>query len=353
MKDPEDPKEELTFHSHVPREHPAPPPHYLSTMASSPTLAHGGNAWLVDPDHLAALKATATALCAPGKGFLASDESAGPWLRAGHAGAKKIPDTVENRAAYRSLCYKTPGLSESISGVILHTETLYQVDADGKKMVDLINAGGMIPGIKLDQGYDKTGIPGTKVGPLGHPETMDKGLDTLRKRAADAYAAGARFAKWRNGESEPPPVCWFRAERVASRVRARPLRWPRPPWPRLPWTCAHWPGSLWTVASSAVDSSVVAVDLCALASFAVDRGLSAVASSAVDLCALVSFAVDRSLVRHGLVCLGLVRAAAPASPPLPISPNSPPDRPRQRSPLRRGHRGGHVPAGQVRADLPG
>merc|ERR1711966_233898 len=71
-------------------------------------------------------------------------------------------------------------------------------DADGKKMVDLINAGGMIPGIKLDLWYDKAGIPGTKVGPLGHPETMDKGLDTLRKRAADAYAAGARFAKWRN-----------------------------------------------------------------------------------------------------------------------------------------------------------
>lgn len=47
-------------------------------------------------------------------------------------------------------------------------------------------------------GYDKAGIPGTKVGPLGHPETMDKGMDTLKKRAADAYAAGARFAKWRN-----------------------------------------------------------------------------------------------------------------------------------------------------------
>lgn len=27
-----------------------------------------------------------------GKGFLASDESAGPWLRAGHAEAAKIPD---------------------------------------------------------------------------------------------------------------------------------------------------------------------------------------------------------------------------------------------------------------------
>ena len=28
-----------------------------------------------------------------GKGFLAADESAGPWLRAGHAEAAKIPDT--------------------------------------------------------------------------------------------------------------------------------------------------------------------------------------------------------------------------------------------------------------------
>ena len=40
--------------------------------------------------------------------------------------------------------------------------------------------GEMMPGIKLDLGYDKKGIPGTTVGTLGHPETMDKGLDTLR-----------------------------------------------------------------------------------------------------------------------------------------------------------------------------
>merc|ERR1719224_435265 len=56
----------------------------------------------------------------------------------------------------------------------------------------------MIPGIKLDKGYDKKGIPGTAVGPLGHPETFDKGIDDLEQRCADAYAAGARFAKWRN-----------------------------------------------------------------------------------------------------------------------------------------------------------
>jgi len=144
------------------------------------------------------LHATAKALCAPGKGFLASDESAGPWLRAGNADAAKIPDTAENRAAYRSMCYTAPGLSAYISGVILHTETLYQEDKNGTKMVDLITKAGMIPGIKVDKGYNKTGIPGTAKGPLGHPETWCKGIDDLEKRAEEAYKQGARFAKWRN-----------------------------------------------------------------------------------------------------------------------------------------------------------
>jgi len=153
---------------------------------------------MMTPERLAELKATAQALCAPGKGFLASDESAGPWLRAGHAEAKKIPDTIENRAAYRSLCFTTPGLNENISGVILHWETLFQNDAEGNEMVDLITKNGILAGIKLDKGYSKEGIWGTATGPLGHPETSDKGLDDLPERAAEAYAKGARFAKWRN-----------------------------------------------------------------------------------------------------------------------------------------------------------
>merc|ERR1712176_814609 len=149
-------------------------------------------------DILTELQATATKLCAPGKGFLAADESAGPWLRAGHSEAAKIPDTIENRAAYRSLCFKTPGLSENISGVILHWETLNQEDAEGNKMVDLITKNGMLAGIKLDKAYNKKGIWGTETGPLGHPEVSTKGLDDLQERAAEAYAKGARFAKWRN-----------------------------------------------------------------------------------------------------------------------------------------------------------
>ena len=164
--------------------------------AAAPTTSFGSS-WLSDGEK-AALKATADAMSAPHKGFLASDESAGPWLRAGHVDAAKVPDTADNRAAYRSMLYQAPGLSEYISGVILHWETLFQTDAAGRQMVDIIKENGMIPGIKLDKGYDAAGIPGTAVGPLGHPETWDKGLDDLDTRCKQAYAQGARFAKWRN-----------------------------------------------------------------------------------------------------------------------------------------------------------
>merc|ERR1740138_1126715 len=155
------------------------------------------NSWLTD-EQKKALSATANALCAPGKGFLAADESAGPWLRAGHSEAKKIADTIEARAAYRSMCFTTPGLSDHISGVILHWETLFQTDAAGTPMVDLITKNGMLAGIKVDKAYNKKGMWGTATGPLGHPEVSTKGLDDLQERAAEAYAQGARFAKWRN-----------------------------------------------------------------------------------------------------------------------------------------------------------
>lgn len=38
-----------------------------------------------------------------GKGFLAADESAGPWLRAGHAEAAKIPDAWHFGASFERL----------------------------------------------------------------------------------------------------------------------------------------------------------------------------------------------------------------------------------------------------------
>ena len=64
-------------------------------------------------------------------------------------------DVAENRAEYRSMCFATPGLSEHIGGVILHWETLFQRDARGKAIVDITKDNGMIPGIKVDKGYNK------------------------------------------------------------------------------------------------------------------------------------------------------------------------------------------------------
>merc|ERR1712079_290784 len=46
--------------------------------------------------------------------------------------------------------------------------------------------------------YNKKGMWGTQVGPLGHPEVATLGLDDLQQRCAEAYKKGARFAKWRN-----------------------------------------------------------------------------------------------------------------------------------------------------------
>merc|ERR1719384_2966324 len=65
-------------------------------------------------------------------------------------------------------------------------------------MVDIITENGMLAGIKVDKAYNKKGIWRTEVGPLGHPEVATVGLDDLQQRAAQAYAQGARFAKWRN-----------------------------------------------------------------------------------------------------------------------------------------------------------
>merc|ERR1712183_1097837 len=114
-------------------------------------------------------------------------------------------------------------------GVILHWETLFQKDAKGNEMVDLIRNAGMLAGIKLDKGYNKKGMWGTETGPLGHPEVSGKGLDDLQERAAQAYAKGARFAKWRNVLQLRTRFCRWLATLPFARVKvsaqSSSLRW--------------------------------------------------------------------------------------------------------------------------------
>jgi len=137
----------------------------------------------------AELKATANAICSPGKGILAADESTGTIGK--RLESIKLPNTRENRRAYRHLLFTTPELGKYISGAILFEETLYEKTEDGKtEFTDLLRKQGIIIGIKVDAGTKA--LPGAFPG-----ETDTQGLDDLDKRCEKYYKQGARFAKWR------------------------------------------------------------------------------------------------------------------------------------------------------------
>ncbi len=151
--------------------------------------------------NIADLQAIARSIVAPGKGILAADES-NPTIkkRFDSIGAES---TEESRRNYRELLFTADGAAQHISGVILFDETLRQDARDGGKLVDLIIAKGMLPGIKVDRGAkDLAGSPGEKV---------TEGLDGLRERLIEYRELGARFAKWRAvitiGDGIPTQAC--------------------------------------------------------------------------------------------------------------------------------------------------
>jgi fructose-bisphosphate aldolase class I len=130
---------------------------------------------------------TASKLVADDKGLLAMDES-NPTCNKRFA-KLGISQTVEARRAYRELIITTPGLGESISGVILYDETIRQKKTDGTTFLKVLADAGIIPGIKVDTGAkDLAAHPGEKI---------TEGLDGLRNRLKEYFQMGARFAKWR------------------------------------------------------------------------------------------------------------------------------------------------------------
>jgi fructose-bisphosphate aldolase, class I len=147
------------------------------------------------------LESTALALLAPGKGLLAADESL-PTIgkRFKELG---IASTEENRRDYREVLFTTPGLGESVSGAILFDETIRQKASGGTPLVTLLEAQGIIPGIKVDGGAVEM--------PAFDGEKITSGLDGLRERLADYRKLGARFTKWRAviaiGKSIPTEAC--------------------------------------------------------------------------------------------------------------------------------------------------
>ena len=130
---------------------------------------------------------TAAQLMAGDKGLLAIDESIATCnQRLAQVG---IAATEATRRAWRELLICTPGLNESISGVILADETMYQRTQSGQCFVDVLMDAGIDVGIKVDTGSKDLAL---------HPgEKVTEGLDGLRDRLLAYRERGARFAKWR------------------------------------------------------------------------------------------------------------------------------------------------------------
>ncbi len=133
------------------------------------------------------IEATARLMVAGGKGLLAIDESTATCNK--RFAKWKIPQTAEAHRQYRGMIINTPGLNESISGMILFDETIRQKTDDGTPFAETLAAIGIIPGIKVDLGASEMAA--------FRGEKITEGLDGLRGRLADYLQMGARFAKWR------------------------------------------------------------------------------------------------------------------------------------------------------------
>ena len=132
------------------------------------------------------LNEIASYIVSDGKGILAADESNPTCTK--RFDSIGVDSTEENRRDYRELLFRAEGMKGNIGGVILFDETIRQMAADGTSLVDIINAQGALPGIKVDKGLS----------PIGDSEeSLTKGLDGLDERLKEYFELGAKFTKWR------------------------------------------------------------------------------------------------------------------------------------------------------------
>jgi len=160
----------------------------------------------------AELRAIAAKICAPGHGILAADESTGTMGK--RLANINVENVEENRRKYRQLLLTAgDSMGESLGGVILYEETLYQKDDSGQPMIDNLKNKGICIGIKVDKGVVK--LLGTD------NETTTQGLDGLGDRCAKYKKDGCDFAKWRCvlniSEHKPSPLAILENANVLAR----------------------------------------------------------------------------------------------------------------------------------------
>src|SRR5262249_23448092 len=133
------------------------------------------------------IQTTAQALVGDGKGILAADETVNTLTK--RFEAAMVPSTSATRRAYREMFFTTPGIAEFISGIIMHDETIRQMNAVAVPFTEVLAEQDVVPGIKVDAGAQPlSGSPG---------ELITEGLDGLRGRLKEYREIGTRFAKWR------------------------------------------------------------------------------------------------------------------------------------------------------------
>lgn len=124
-------------------------------------------------------------ILAPGKGILAADESA-KTIEKRFAPLGLTPTPELNRK-YREMLLTTPGIEQSLGGVILFDETVHQ-SINGKSFPEYLTERGIIPGIKVDGG----------LAPFNDSlEQMTQVPENLDAKLKEYYNLGLRFTKWR------------------------------------------------------------------------------------------------------------------------------------------------------------
>jgi fructose-bisphosphate aldolase class I len=116
-------------------------------------------------------------LLTPKKGIFAVDESAGTMQkRLALAGIAKGTETDGDRL--REMLFAAEGLSDYISGAILHESSLTRTARDGTPLADLLHRQGILLGVKVDAGLVSLSPHNTpKEGEV--VEQVSRGLDTL------------------------------------------------------------------------------------------------------------------------------------------------------------------------------
>src|SRR5439155_1392435 len=93
---------------------------------------------------------TVSALVAPAKGILAADESTSTIKK--RFDVIGVESTEPNRRTYRELFFRTPGIVQFISGVILYDEMIHQKATNGTPLIKILKDQGILPNIKADVG---------------------------------------------------------------------------------------------------------------------------------------------------------------------------------------------------------